>query len=227
MTRWLGCLLLCFAAFAEAAPQSVKAVYHVTRNGQPFADVTETFKQENGRYTLESLTDGIGVYALFGKRRLYSEGEVTADGLRPNRFEQQQGDDAKRAVKAEFDWAASTLTMIAKGKTKQEKLIPGTQDLASFAYQFMFVPPKAELVEMPVTTGKKLRLYQYDVAARDAEVESPAGKFKTLHLINRKESGDDKQLWLSVDRHYIPVRILMQDDKGARIEQVLTSLHVE
>lgn len=227
MTRWLGCLLLCFAAFAEAAPQGVKAIYHVTRNGQPFADVTETFKQENGRYALESITAGIGVYGLFGKRRLYSEGEVTPEGLRPSRFEQQQGDDAKREVKAEFDWATAMLNMTAKGKTKQEKLVAGTQDLASFAYQFMFVPPKGDLVGMPVTTGKKLRIYQYDVAARDVEVETAAGKFKTLHLVNRKENGDDKQLWLAVDRQHIPVRILMQDEKGAEIEQVLTSLHVE
>jgi len=227
MKRWLGCLLLCFSVVAEAAPQSVKAIYHVTRNGQDFAKVTETFKQENGRYTLESVTDGIGVYGLFGKRRLYSEGEVTPDGLRPGRFEQQQGDDAKRAVKAEFDWAAASLTMTAKGKTRQDKLMPGTQDLASFAYQFMFVPPKGDLIEMPVTTGKKLRVYQYDVLARDVELETPSGKFKTLHLVNRKESGDDKQLWLGLDRHYIPVRILMQDEKGAKIEQVLTGLHVE
>lgn len=227
MTRWLGCLLLCFSMFAEAAPQSVKAVYQVTRNGQPFAEVTETFRQVNGRYTLESITDGIGVYGLFGKRRLYSEGEVTAEGLRPGRFEQQQGDDAKRSVKAEFDWSASTLTLTSKGKTRQEKLMPGTQDLASFAYQFMFVPPQGDLVEMPVTTGKKLRVYQLDVVARDVELVTPSGRFKTLHLINRKESGDDKQLWLGVDRRFIPVRILMQDDKGAKIEQVLTGLHVE
>ena len=228
MTYWLGIALLVLASLAQAAPQSIKAVYHVTRNGQPFADITETYRQQDGRYTLESITDGIGIYGLFGKRRLLSEGEVTAQGLRPARFEQQQGDDAKRTVKADFDWKAGTLSMAYKGKSKTETLPAGTQDLASFAYQFMFSPPTADGIEMPVTTGKKLRVYRYAASERDVDVETPAGKFRTLRLVNTKESSqEDKQLWLATDRHHLPVRIVMQDEKGATIEQVLTSLHVE
>lgn len=228
MTYWLGIALLVLASLAQAAPQSIKAVYHVTRNGQPFADVTETYRQQDGRYTLESITDGIGIYGLFGKRRLLSEGEVTAQGLRPARFEQQQGDDAKRAVKAEFDWKAGTLSMAYKGKSKTENLPAGTQDLASFGYQFMFSPPTADGIEMPVTTGRKLRVYRYAASERDVDIETPAGKFRTLRLVNTRESSqEDKQLWLATDRHHLPVRIVMQDEKGATIEQVLTSLHVE
>ncbi|HQR60383.1 MAG TPA: DUF3108 domain-containing protein, partial [Methylophilaceae bacterium] len=208
-------------------PQNFTVVYHVTRNGQPFADVTETYRQDGGRYKLESITKGIGVYALFGLRRLTSEGEVTPEGLRPTRFEQQQGDDAKRLVTADFDWAAGTLTMSAKGKTKTATLLPGTQDLASYAYQFMFVPPQGDDVEIPVTTGKKLRTYHYRAEARDVAIDTPAGKYKTVHFVNATEGGDDKQLWLGKEVNHIPVRIIMQDDKGATLEQVLTSLRAE
>jgi hypothetical protein len=227
MFRIVAVVLLMLAQAAFAAPQKLTAVYHVTQNGHPFADVTETFQQENGRYKLESVTTGIGIYALFGKRRLYSEGEVTAEGLRPSHYEQQQGDSAKKAISADFDWAGKTLSLKAKGQVTNEPLEAGTQDLASYAYQFMFVPPKGDQVVVQVTTGKKPRLYQYRVTERDAPLETAAGKYKTLHLVNAKESGEEKELWLGVEAQHIPVRILMRDDKGARIEQVLTSLHAE
>lgn len=227
MLRILAIVLLAFSQSLFAAPQKLTAVYHVTRNGQPFADVTETFQQEGGRYKLESVTKGIGIYGLFGERRLASEGDVTADGLRPSHFEQQQGDNAKKAISADFDWNAKTLAMKAKGQTTTAPLEAGTQDLASYAYQFMFAPPKGDEVLLPVTTGKKQRVYHYRVAERDAVVESAAGKFKTLHLVNAKESGEEKELWLGAEAHLIPVRIVMQDEKGAKIEQVLTSLHAQ
>lgn len=227
MSRWMVLLMGFFAAAVQAAPMHLVAVYHATRNGQPFAHITETFHQEGGRYRLESVTEGIGVYGLFGKRRLVSAGEVTADGLRPLHFEQQQGDDARRDIKAEFDWVGGRLVITYKGKEKIETLLPGTQDIAGYAYQFMFAPPRGDEVSLPVTTGKKLRSYRYTVTARDVFVDTPAGKYRTVQLSNAGEGEDSKQLWLGAEAHHIPVRILMQDEKGARIEQVLTSLHVE
>jgi hypothetical protein len=224
---WLTPLLFLAGIAMAAPPQNFTVVYQATRNGQPFANVTETFRQDNGHYKLESLTKGIGVYALFGVRRLASEGEVTPEGLRPKHFEQQQGDDPSRLITADFDWSTGTLTMNYKGKSRTATLLPGTQDLASYAYQFMFAPPQGEDVEIPVTTGKKLRTYHYRLEARDMATDTPAGKYKTLHFVNAAEGGDDKQLWLGVEANHIPVRIIMQDDKGATLEQVLTSLHVE
>jgi hypothetical protein len=227
MLRMLALAILFVANSALAAPQQLTAVYQATRNGQPFANVTETFTREGERYKLESITQGIGVYALFGKRRLYSEGEVTAAGLRPTHFEQQQGDQPKKAVSADFDWAANTLSMKYKGKTNTAPLETGAQDILSFAYQFMFKPPQGDEVVMPVTTGRKMRVYRYRVAERDVTVDNEAGKYKAIHLVNAEQDDDQKELWLGAEAHHIPVRITMKDENGAKIEQTLTSLHVE
>jgi hypothetical protein len=222
-------LFLCGALLSALAlaspPQRVQAVYEATRNGQPFATVTETYFQEGTRYRIESITKGIGVYALFGTRRLASEGEVTPDGLRPARFELQQGD--RRPQRATFDWTTGKLTMESK-KTSSADLLPGTQDLASFPYQFMFRPPTGDEVEMPVTTGKKLRTYHYRVAGRDERMESALGELRVVRLVNdAPEANDEKELWLASDKHHIPARIVTRDENGARIEQVLTSLSIE
>lgn len=227
MLRMLAIALTFIATSAFAAPQQIKAEYQATRNGQPFANVTETFTREGERYKLESITQGIGVYALFGKRRLYSEGEVTAAGLRPTHFEQQQGDQLKKTVSADFDWAAATLTMKYKGKTNNAPLETGAQDILSFAYQFMFKPPQGDEVVMPVTTGRKIRVYRYRISERDVAIDSEAGKYKAVHLVNAEQDEDQKELWLGAEAHHIPVRITMKDENGAKIEQTLTSLHVE
>ena len=219
-------LLVSCAAFA--APQKVTAVYEATREGKPFATVTETYRQEGDHYRIESVTAGIGVYALFGKRKLISEGEVAADGLKPKRFELQQGDNPKKTVVAEFDWGAGKLAMTAKNKTTTANLEPGTQDLASFAYQFMFRPPLGDEFTLPVATGRKLRSYHYLVSGRGETLEGVLGGLKIVRLANvQEQGGDEKELWLATEKHYIPARIVLRDENGVKTEQVLTSLSFE
>lgn len=221
-------LLLCLATTALAEPnQKITAVYDATRNGLAFAKVTETFTQENGHYHVESVTSGIGVYGLFGKRKLSSSGEVTSGGLRPTHFEQSQGN--KMVASAEFDWAKNILTMTAKGKTTTANLESGTLDLASYAYQFGLQPTIGDEVAVTLTTGKKLRTYHYKVAGRDELIETAVGALKTTRLVNTSKSDneDEKTLWLSQEQRFIPAKIIMSDDTGAKIEQVLTSLSIE
>lgn len=231
MSRVLACIsglfMLCAMAIAVAAPKQVDLVYEATRNGQPFATVTESYRAENGRYRIESITKGLGVYALFGERKLISEGEVTAQGLKPTHFELHQGDNEKKALYADFNWAADTLALKVKGKPSSVPLQKGAQDLSSFAYQFMFTQPAGKELVLPVTTGKKLKTYHYAVTERDASVQVPAGTFKTIHLVDAEKDADDhKELWLGAEAHYLPVRLIMVDD-GVKIEQRLTSIRAE
>jgi len=231
MNKFLLLLLACLSTSVFAGPQKITASYEATRNGLAFANVTETYTQESTpegrRYRIESLTSGIGVYALLGKRKLVSEGEVTEQGLRPLHFEQLQ-DDKKKAV-ADFDWKTNTVTMTAKGKSTSSPIEAGTVDLASYAYQFMFVPPAGDIVNVPLTTGKKLRTYQFKVSQRDEILPGVMGGIKSLHLTNtiKNDSGDEKEIWLATEKHFIPAKIIMSDDSGAKIEQVLTSLSIE
>ena len=225
--RILSLLLLCVSNMAFAAPKQVQLTYEATRNGQPFATVNETYRQEGNRYRIESVTKGVGVYALFGERRLTSEGEVTAKGLKPAHFELHQGDNEKRALYTDFDWAGNQLKMKIKGKPNTVPLEAGTQDLSSFIYQFMFAPPSGSELKLPVTTGKKLRTYHYHIDAKNELLEVGAGKFKVMHLNEAMQDEDGKELWLAVDKHYLPVKLMMVDDKGSKIEQVLTGINVE
>lgn len=212
-------------------PKLIQLNYEVTKDGQPFAKVKEQFVVTGNTYKIESITKGLGVYALLGERKLMSNGELVTEGLKPTHFELHQGDNAKKSLFADFDWSKQILRMMVKGKPKDAALVPGTQDLASYAYQFMFMPkPLKDSVSVALTTGKKLNQYQYKINPEQVTVDSAGKQYKTLHLVQfeqEKSQTETKELWLSVEHHYLPVRILLIDENGAKLEQTLTELHVE
>ena len=106
----LSFMFATFASAQEALPKRIQANYEVTKNGQRFATVKEQFVVTGTTYKIESITKGLGVYALFGERKLTSIGEVTAEGLKPTHFELQQGDNPKKALIADFYWLKKYFT---------------------------------------------------------------------------------------------------------------------
>lgn len=210
----------------------IQVQFSVTKNGQPFANTKEVFTINNGSYTLESVTKGLGVYALLGERRVTSQGSVNESGLKPLRFELQQGDKAKKALLAEFDWAANILNMTVKGQLKTAPLNPGTQDLASIAYQFMYTPkPMQDTVSVSLTTGKKLSRYTYKVNPALVRVEALNAAYDTIQLTqgdaDATNPAEEKSLWLSPAHYYLPMQMKVVDDAGVTLMQTLTSFTIE
>lgn len=210
----------------------IQLQYSVTKNGQPFANTKEVFTINNGSYTLESVTKGVGVYALLGERRAISQGSVNDSGLKPLRFELQQGDKAKKALLAEFDWAANILNMTVKGQLKTAPLNTGTQDLASIAYQFMYTPkPMQDTIAVSLTTGKKLSRYTYQVSPVLVRVEALNAAYDTIQLTQGDADAtnpmEEKSLWLSPAHYYLPMQMKVVDDAGVTLMQTLTSFTIE
>ena len=221
-------LCLLNASVVFALPKSVQLEYDVVRDGKLFARVKESFTQNGKQYRVQSITKGVGIYALLGERKLISTGAVIKAGLKPNHFELHQGKNDNKTLVADFDWAENTLIMQKKDEKQTEKLSADTQDLASYAYQFMFNPPVKDNISVTMTTGKKLNVYQYKVLARNANLSVAKNSYKTLQLSNEDAAGQDKkQLWLAQDQFYLPVRYQLTDEDGVSYEQTLTKIHVE
>ena len=221
-------LCLLNASLAQALPKTVQLEYDVARDGKLFARVKESFTQNGKQYRIQSVTKGVGIYALLGERKLTSVGAVTKAGLKPNHFELRQGRNDNKTLIADFDWVKNTLTMQKKDEKQIEKLSAGTQDLASYAYQFMFNPPVKDDISVTMTTGKKLNVYQYKVLVRGTNLSLAKTNYKTLQLSNEAAAGQDKkQLWLAQDQFYLPIRYQLTDDDGDTYEQTLTKIHVE
>jgi hypothetical protein len=227
----LLCSSLSTTVLAAELPTRINASYVVTRDGQEIATVTERYEVKGDHYQVESTTKGIGIYALMGVRKLTSTGKVTAQGLKPDHFELHQSNSAKKTLLADFDWVKNTLTMNVKGVNREATLSQGTQDLASYAYQFMFLPrPPKDHLTVTLTTGKKLNTYEYQNNEPQGTLVVDGKSYKTVHLVPSNQPAgqvETKEMWLAANQNYLLVRFIMVNEDGEKLEQTLTELHVE
>lgn len=181
--------------------------------------------QADGSYVINSVSEAQGLLSLFLSDKLVqrSEGRITENGLQPSRFLYQFGDKARKKQLALFDWQAGQLTLQTGKGTKTEPLPAGTQDLLSFMYQFMFVPPLAQM-QLSVTNGKSLSAYTYSFEGEE-QLSTRMGDIKTLHILKKGDDGEEKtELWLAVDYHYLPVKMRKTDEDGSVVEQAATNI---
>ena len=216
---------LCISSAAVAAPANrVEIAYDVNRNGMPIAELVDRLEHDGKTYRLNSQLKGKGVFALRGDATRVSRGSIAADGLHPLEFEYKRtGRDTSRA---KFDWQGKILTLHAKeGASESKPLPPDIQDRLSFAYNFAFRVPGAAPVGVSVTDGKGVSISSYKVAGRE-KVTTPAGEFDAIRIERQKKAPDDRtsEIWLSARHGYVPVRILVLEKDGTRIDQVATRI---
>jgi hypothetical protein len=215
------------AAIAATPPASVKAEYAVYKDGLHIAIMQESYDTNDAKYQITSDSNPVGLLALFvhTKIKAQSAGTVTAAGLQPERMNYGRLDDASKNVSAAFDWRARELHLTFDGRGEILPLGSGTQDRVSVMYQFMFLSPeKLKLLEFPMTNGKKIEHYRYELTGHE-QIDTPVGKLDTLHLVKQRERDENGiEVWLAADRHLFPVKVLFRENDGSRIEQVITRL---
>jgi hypothetical protein len=229
--RPLAFVVVCLFAGACAAqpPLKVSLTYDLSYNGVVAAEMTEVLEHDGKTFSLSSEGRGKGIGALLyhGVAKRSCRGEVTSAGLRPLEYREQRGD--KPAVVARFDWVKRTLTQEHDGKNETTSMVPPLQDRLSFLYNFAFQPspdlkPGKE-IKVTVTDGKGLTQFQYNVAGTEM-LKTPAGDLDTVHLVKQRDNKDDKEteIWFASRRDYLPVRILVIEKDGTRMDQMLTRI---
>ena len=218
----------CSKTFAQSlTPKSVKATYEMYRNKLLVATVEETFMADNDNYQIESVANPTGLLTLISKDQITrrSKGKITAEGLRPESFEEKQTGRKERSRAASFEWDKKKLHLSYDDKSETVSLQKGTQDWSSLYYQFLFKAPAKETVKIIVTNGKKVESYTYQFID-EPTINIPAGKFETRHYAYKEENGDRQtELWLAKDKSSFPVKVVLHED-GNDIEQRLVSLEM-
>lgn len=213
-----------FCACAHAAPPAqVEIDYDVLRNGNAMAEVQDRFEHDGRTYRLVEQWHGKGLFALLGGITRTSSGTLGSGALRPLEFSDvRTGRDPVRAV---FDWADGTLKLEANGKTRTEPMPAHAQDKLSMLYAFAFNLPERAPVSINATDGKGVSHYVFEAAGRQ-EIDTPAGQFDTLRLVKRKDGPDDHgtEIWLAREHGYLPIRVLITDKDGTRVDQVVTRI---
>ena len=214
-------------AAAFAAPNDIAAEYRLSVTGLTIGHVSETYSRKGDTYAIRSVARAEGPLKLFldDQLTMQSSGRVVATGLQPLEFAQRRANTTKGAVQATFDWEHGVMHSESGGSRSDVPLPGETQDRISVMYQFMNLKPGSRTVEMHMSNGRKVELYTYRFVD-EQDLQTPAGRFDTLHYERVTSSANESkaQVWLARDRFNFPVRVVFDDPKGLRVEQVLVGL---
>jgi hypothetical protein len=68
--------------------------------------------------------------------------------------------------------------------------------------------------------GQSRHVYSVDGTER---LKTPAGEFDTLRLV-RRARGELAEIWLAIERSYLPIRVRVSEKDGTRYDQVLVKI---
>lgn len=204
-------------------PSRLDLRFHL-RYGPARGEQTLIWIDEGDRYTITSVAAATGLTSVFysGRFAQTSRGRITERGLVPEEFWDQRGD--KRSS-ARFDAASGNLTLSpAKGATRHFPYSGDVQDALSLFFQMaLTAPPSDGQLAYAVFNGKKLRHYTYDVRGEEI-LETTLGPLRTLHLARRTGDEGRFEIWLAIDRNYLPVRVLRVEESGAEGEMSIRAI---
>lgn len=220
---------LCALSLAcHALPMEVSAEYKLMSAGVTIGRVSETFQRKGDTYAIRSVTRSEGVLKLVFDDSviLQSQGRVNEGGLQPLQFEQKRAGNSTRDIHATFDWERGVMLSRFKGESREVELPKATQDRISVMYQFMTLAKAGSTVEVNMSNGRKVDRYTYRFVEA-VRLTTPAGEFDTLHYERVTNPGESKAgVWLAKDRFNLPVRVVFDDPKGLKLEQVILDLQV-
>lgn len=192
--------------------------------GLASGEQTMVWTRTDDRYTITSVAEATGLAGMFYRGQFVqtSSGRITSSGLQPDTFWDQRGD--KRSS-ARFDTEQGRVTYLpAKGEPRHFSYQGGVQDVVSLFFQLALTSPSpGDQFGFNVFNGKKLRYYIYGVRG-EVLLDTPSGKERTLHLVRENDQDGRFEIWLAIDRHYLPVRVLKRDENGNEVELRLVSV---
>ncbi|HZE11741.1 MAG TPA: DUF3108 domain-containing protein [Burkholderiales bacterium] len=209
-------------ATAEAAPpERIKLSYEVD-SGTMHADVVETLEHDGRSYSIVSETRGRGILAAFGNKRT-ARGRILPQGLRPDEYRDER--PFGWVASAKFDWESRSVTQERRGKAETLQMQSAAQDPLSLAYTFAFVPPTGKEYDVIRADGRGLTPFRFAVLGNE-KLATPIGEIQTLHIAKVRDGPEDKatDIWFAVDRDFLPVRVLVVDKDGSRVDQIITRI---
>ena len=226
---WLFAAMLAQSALA-LPPQRITIEYDMSHNGTAMAHVVETLQHDGKRYSLESEVKGKGIFALArsGSAKRRSSGDVTSGGLKPSEFRDKRGDRPETV--ARFDWQKSVVVQGEDGRTETQAIPPAESGLVltdrlSFLWNFAFQSLQVKEIRALLSDGRGWSSFRYSIAGQEV-LKTPAGDIDAMRLVKVRESGDDRgtEIWLATRRDFVPVRILVTEKDGTRIDQIATRI---
>lgn len=209
-------------------PQSGQLLFEVLRGerGLKLGESDHRWQHDGLHYTMSTVMQTTGLAAMLQEFTYTqtSEGQISKGRLQPGKLvvSQRKGND-----QAVFDWSNAQVVITRKQRQHSFPIRSGDVDMLGIWHKAGIEGFDAQLPGLQVITNRAaypVRFEQLDLAS----IEVPAGRFETRHVRYTAESGSLQiDLWLSVQHAYMPVRVLMVDDKGQALDQRLLRFRVQ
>ena len=203
------------AAPAVRLPAPVRLTFDVNGQAKKFnynARAELLWKHDGSRYEARQEISAF----LVGSRSQSSVGQVTPQGLQPERF----ADRSRSEQAAHFDHAQGRVTFSAN--TPQAAVGPGVQDRLSVFIQLgallaadpaRFVP--GTQVTLTTVSARSADRWTFSIEGQET-LDLPAGPTPAWKLLRlpRRDYDQKAELWLAPDLGYVPVRIRLTQANG-------------
>jgi len=226
--RWvLAAALLLAGGPAAAIPPSFTARYEVSHSGLTLGEATVRYQQIGAdRYRYSSVTRPVGITTMFYNAQIeeLSEGRITSDGFKPERYEYDRTGSRAREASLVFDWQALKVRNDVEGKSWDMKIPADALDRMVSQLQLMRDLAESEQnLTYRVADGGKLRVFVLQVLGRE-RIDTPYGRLETVKIIRKVDTNRRSTVfWCAPALHYMPVRIDHRE-KGENFRMTLANL---
>lgn len=170
-------------------------------------------------------------FAPLLSRRMSSDGQLTEDGLKPQRYDEETK-VLLREVRRQTILFEPERIVLPRGGVQPP--VTGVQDTASqfvqltwmFTLQPQLLRP-GQTLEMPLALARRVDRWVYDVVGEEV-LELPVGPIKAWYLKPRPQSKTNSDLsvetWFAPSLQFLPVRIRIRQDEASFIDLTLERL---
>ena len=162
-------------------------------------------------------------------RRMTSDGEITAQGLAPQRYDQDTKVVLRERNRSTVLFEPGAV-VLANGERRDS--VPGVQDTASQFVQLTYVFSTrpdllkvGDTVNIPLALPHKVDVWTYDVVDEET-LQTSFGALPTVHLKPRRKAerraGElSAEIWFAPQLRYLPVRIRIEQDAGTYLDLMI------
>jgi hypothetical protein len=216
-------------------PLSTRLAYQLTGNyrGPVYGQAQVEWLRKGSHYQV-NLDVGVGPsFAPFVTRRMSSQGELTPQGIAPQRYDEETKFILSEPRRAGVLFQPGEVQL---GNGRRQPVSPGAQDSASQFVQltWLFMTGHEALqagrvVQFPLVLPRRQYAWAYEVLGEEV-LATPMGPVASWHIRPTAatralvDAGDlVAEVWLAPSLQYLPVRLVIRQDEQTYIDMMLKS----
>ncbi len=214
-------------------PPSTRLSYRLTGwyRGAVEGSAQVQWLREGERYQVHLEVVVGPTFAPLVARRMVSDGELTADGLRPRRYDEETSVIGRptRRLTLFFDRDGVRL---ADGREvpRPDGLQDPSSQFVQMSWLFTLQPQllrAGEAVEFPLALPRRVERWRYEVLD-EQRLDTPIGSLDAVHVrpsrnVVRRGQDLSAEAWFAPTLQYLPVRILIRQDGENYVDMTLSS----